>query len=118
MKAMVLKMALKCSDIAHSAKALALHTKWSLRIIEEFYRQGDQELAAGLSISPFMDRRQPNISRAQIGFIDFLSMPVSEIRRHLRLYGRASSHVLLSLVVRCSPSGRTTSRCRMIAFPA
>ena len=39
-KLMLMKMCLKCSDIAHSAKALELHTKWSLRIIEEFYRSG------------------------------------------------------------------------------
>ena len=33
-------------------------------------------MAAGIPISPFMDRRVPNISKAQIGFIDFLALPM------------------------------------------
>lgn len=78
-KLMILKMALKCSDIAHSAKTIDLHTKWSLRIIEEFFRQGDKELALGLTVSPFMDRRVPNISKAQLGFLDFLANPMFQL---------------------------------------
>lgn len=68
-KLMILKMALKCSDIAHSAKTLELHTRWSWRIIEEFFRQGDQERALGLTVSPFMDRHMPNVAKAQGGFM-------------------------------------------------
>lgn len=75
-KTMVLKFALKCSDIAHSAKMLDLHLKWSSRVVEEFYQQGDQEREAGIPISPFMDRHTPNLSRAQLGFLDFLAMPM------------------------------------------
>lgn len=40
---MIMKMALKCGDLGHSAKSLILHEKWTLRITEEFYRQGDEE---------------------------------------------------------------------------
>jgi hypothetical protein len=36
---MLLKMGLKCADVGHAAKHLELHKAWSLRIIEEFYRQ-------------------------------------------------------------------------------
>ena len=53
---MILKMALKCADVGHAAKALTLHKNWSLRIIEEFYRQGDEERKRGIPISPFMVR--------------------------------------------------------------
>lgn len=75
-KLMLLKMCLKCSDIAHAAKTLDLHIKWSSRISAEFFAQGDQEKARGLAVSPFMDRASPNIAKAQSGFIDFLALPM------------------------------------------
>ena len=49
---MILKMALKCSDVGHAAKVQQLHIQWSHRVIEEFYRQGDKEREAGIPISP------------------------------------------------------------------
>ena len=41
-KDLLLKMVIKISDIGHGSKLLSLHQKWSLRVSEEFYRQGDQ----------------------------------------------------------------------------
>src|SRR5690606_29513855 len=43
-----------------------LHLAWTERVIEEFYRQGDQERALGLTISPFMDRDKANVAAAQV----------------------------------------------------
>ena len=73
---MVMKMALKCADIGHSAKRLPLHEKWTARITEEFYRQGDEERKQSLPISPFMDRRKANLSQSQTGFIDYVCQPL------------------------------------------
>ena len=73
---MVMKMALKCADIGHSAKRLVLHEKWTARITEEFYRQGDEERRQGLPISPFMDRRKANLSASQLGFMDWIVLPL------------------------------------------
>lgn len=73
---LLLKMALKCADVGHAAKALPLHKKWTLRVIEEFYRQGDDERKKGIPLSPFMDRQNSNVPKAQIGFIDFLVKPM------------------------------------------
>ena len=73
---MVMKMALKCADIGHSAKRLQLHEKWTARITEEFYRQGDEERKQSLPISPFMDRRKANLSQSQTGFIDYVCQPL------------------------------------------
>ncbi len=42
------------------------------------YRQGDREKELGLSISPFMDRTRSNISKSQIGFIEFIAAPLYE----------------------------------------
>ena len=73
---LVMKMALKCADIGHSAKRLQLHEKWTARITEEFYRQGDEERKQQLPISPFMDRRKANLSQSQTGFIDYVCQPL------------------------------------------
>lgn len=73
---MVLKMALKCGDLGHAAKPRHLHEKWTLRIMEEFYRQGDEERRRGMPISPFMDRQKANVPHAQVGFLEFLVIPM------------------------------------------
>ena len=44
-------------DIGHGAKGLELHKKWSRRIIEEFFNQGDLELKHNMPISPLCDRK-------------------------------------------------------------
>lgn len=36
-KILLLKIALKCADIGHSAKEWKLHYDWSLKVVEEFY---------------------------------------------------------------------------------
>jgi hypothetical protein len=97
---MILKMTLKCADVGHSAKPLSSHTKWTQRIIEEFYRQGDEERKLGLPLSPFMDRRKANVPKVGVtalcsfnhylpafatkhspfilGFLNFLVVPMYE----------------------------------------
>eukprot|EP00948_MAST-09A_sp_MAST-9A-sp1_P002732 g2732.t1 len=54
-KELLLKMVIKISDIGHGAKSNELHVKWSKRISEEFYQQGDHEmlLYGKGGISPF-----------------------------------------------------------------
>lgn len=76
---MIQKMALKASDLGHSCKTLNLHEKWTHRITEEFYRQGDSERMRGIPISPFMDRQKANLPQSQVGFLDFLVIPTMTI---------------------------------------
>lgn len=54
---------LKAADIGHSAKSWDLHERWSLRISEEFFRQGDSEKAKGLPISVYCDRSTTDIAK-------------------------------------------------------
>jgi hypothetical protein len=70
------RAALKCADIGHPTKPLALHLEWSRRCFEEFYQQGDQERALGLPVSPFCDRYDRKEGKSQKGFIDALVRPL------------------------------------------
>ena len=56
-KLLMLKTIIKCADIGHALKPLHIHQQWSTHIIEEFFRQGDNERAlwGKEKISPFMD---------------------------------------------------------------
>lgn len=73
---LALKMALKCGDLNHAAKPIALHKIWSMKVTEEFYRQGDMERSAGLEIGAFKDRATANLPKSQIGFMNFLVSPM------------------------------------------
>lgn len=75
---MLMKVVVKCADIGHSAKVRHLHCQWSSLIIEEFFRQGDDERSANLSISPFMDRKNENSAKNQVGFYEFIVLPFYE----------------------------------------
>ena len=71
-----MKMILKIGDLGHASKTLPLHLLWTHRIEEEFYRQGDEERKSGLEISPFCDRTKKNLAQSQIGFFNFLVVPM------------------------------------------
>eukprot|EP00299_Pterocystis_sp_00344_P014005 c6926_g1_i1.p1 GENE.c6926_g1_i1~~c6926_g1_i1.p1 ORF type:complete len:248 (-),score=49.29 c6926_g1_i1:78-821(-) len=75
---LILKMALKCSDISHTSKEDFLHANWTQRVTDEFYSQGDVERSLGLSVSAFMDRNAPNLGKSQIGFFTFVVEPLFE----------------------------------------
>jgi hypothetical protein len=72
----MMKTILKMADIGHSTKRQELHMRWSAGITEEFFSQGDAELKRGLELSPFCDRRAPNVATSQIGFFDFIALPL------------------------------------------
>eukprot|EP00899_Mesostigma_viride_P014695 jgi/Mesvir1/23226/Mv21742-RA.1 len=77
-RTLLMQLALKVSDIGHAAKPLAVHQEWSRRVTEEFYKQGDAEREAKLDVSPFMDRFNNSMPRSQVGFFQFLAMPLFE----------------------------------------
>lgn len=63
---LAMKTAIKLGDVAHTAKAPALHRQWTERIMEEFFAQGDEERARGMEVSPFMDRHTVSIGECQV----------------------------------------------------
>jgi len=70
------KMCMKCADIGHAGKTVELHHKWSLKVAEEFFHQGDLEREQGLPISMFCDRLNVDLSASQSDFILKLVKPL------------------------------------------
>ncbi|KAG2490637.1 hypothetical protein HYH03_011028 [Edaphochlamys debaryana] len=71
-----LQMALKCADIGHLGEELPVHKRWLSVLEEEFFRQGDREKELGLPISPLFDRSKQGVSKSQVGFYDFVALPL------------------------------------------
>jgi len=77
---MVLRaMVLHCADISNPTKPFKLATQWSFRVLQEFFLQGDAEMAAGVPISPLCDRVNTDIPGSQIGFIKFITLPAFDL---------------------------------------
>ncbi|XP_013381675.1 cGMP-inhibited 3',5'-cyclic phosphodiesterase A isoform X2 [Lingula anatina] len=73
---LVSQIVIKLADINGPCKPRDLHVSWTMSITEEFYEQGDEEKRLGLPISPYMDRRHPQLSKLQETFINHLVAPL------------------------------------------
>jgi len=70
------KHLLHFADIGHPLRPGAIHKEWSIRIREEFFAQGDAEMALGHSPAPLCDRaKAPTLSKSQVGFLGFVFIP-------------------------------------------
>ena len=80
-------MLLHAVDVSHPTKDWDLHREWTARCMEEFFKQGDKEREMGLDISPLCDRNTTQVPQSQIGFIDYIVVPlfntVIETMEHL-----------------------------------
>jgi hypothetical protein len=76
---LLLQIAIKCADISNPTKSTYLCNSWATRVMEEFFRQGDEERRQQLPISAFMDRTKPAEAKCQLGFIDFIVGPLFEV---------------------------------------
>ncbi|XP_030630513.1 calcium/calmodulin-dependent 3',5'-cyclic nucleotide phosphodiesterase 1A [Chanos chanos] len=74
-KSKALSLLLHTADISHPAKNWDLHHRWTMSLLEEFFRQGDKEAELGLPFSPLCDRKSTMVAQSQIGFIDFIVVP-------------------------------------------
>lgn len=79
---LLLQVTLKLADISH---AFALdwegHQKWTGRMEEELYLQGDIENRLGMPVSVFMDRTKAAFISSQAGFFDVFVLPLLEVLR-------------------------------------
>eukprot|EP01071_Lankesteria_metandrocarpae_P003436 Lankesteria_metandrocarpae@DN2951_c1_g1_i1.p1 len=76
---LMFKMSIKMADLAHTCLDWDQHLNWSLRVVEEFYQQGEAELELGLPKSPLCDRdTHATFAKGQSGFIQFVIQPFAE----------------------------------------
>jgi len=74
----LLKCMVHLADLSNPTKPIELYRQWVARICEEFWRQGDQERRLGLDVSPLCDRKAASTEKSQVGFIDFVVLPLWE----------------------------------------
>lgn len=85
-KSKALALVLHCCDISHPAKRWNLHHRWTMLLLEEFFRQGDLERELGLPFSPLCDRNNTLVAESQIGFIDFIVDPSMSVMSDMLEY--------------------------------
>ncbi|XP_040459733.1 dual specificity calcium/calmodulin-dependent 3',5'-cyclic nucleotide phosphodiesterase 1A isoform X4 [Falco biarmicus] len=98
-KAKAMSLILHAADISHPAKSWELHYRWTMALMEEFFRQGDKEAALGLQFSPLCDRKSTLVAQSQIGFIDFIVEPT------FSLLTDSMEKIVMPLIEEASKSG-------------
>lgn len=75
----LLKMILiKCCDISNEVRPVEVAEPWVDCLLEEYFTQSDREKSEGLPVAPFMDRDRVTKATAQIGFLEFILIPMFE----------------------------------------
>ncbi|XP_033209882.1 uncharacterized protein LOC117167690 isoform X2 [Belonocnema kinseyi] len=74
----ILQISLKCADISNPCRPWDISRKWSYKVCEEFFRQGDYERQLNLPVTPLCDRQNTSIPKIQAGFFKFVVAPLYE----------------------------------------
>ncbi|BET00048.1 cAMP-specific 3,5-cyclic phosphodiesterase [Nesidiocoris tenuis] len=72
----ILQIALKCADISNPCRPWEISKKWSLKVCEEFFRQGDYERQLNLPVTNLCDRFSTSVPKIQTGFFRFVVEPL------------------------------------------
>ncbi|XP_055689850.1 uncharacterized protein LOC129793686 isoform X6 [Lutzomyia longipalpis] len=72
----ILQIALKCADICNPCRPWDVSKKWSQKVCEEFFRQGDYERQLNLPVTSLCDRFSTTVPKIQVGFIKFVVTPL------------------------------------------
>eukprot|EP00240_Pyramimonas_obovata_P000044 CAMPEP_0118927152 /NCGR_PEP_ID=MMETSP1169-20130426/4683_1 /TAXON_ID=36882 /ORGANISM="Pyramimonas obovata, Strain CCMP722" /LENGTH=1094 /DNA_ID=CAMNT_0006868857 /DNA_START=516 /DNA_END=3797 /DNA_ORIENTATION=- len=72
----VLNVILHAADISNPVKPFIVYNKWADCVLREFFKQGDQERAKEMAVSPMMDRYTTSVGMSQINFIEFVVSPL------------------------------------------
>jgi len=74
-KVLAMNMVLHSADVSNPCRTWEVTQEWGLRVLEEFFLQGDQEKLKGIPVQFLNDRDHLNIPNSQIGFIEFMIAP-------------------------------------------
>jgi len=88
----ILTFIIHLADISNPSKPTHIATKWTDKLLDEWFLQGDLEESMGLPFSPSCNRRATNREKSQIGFINFVVLPSYELLG--KLIPRVSTEVV------------------------
>ncbi|KAL3276197.1 hypothetical protein HHI36_020915 [Cryptolaemus montrouzieri] len=84
-RSFVLQIALKCADISNPTRPWDISHKWSLKVCDEFFRQGEYERKLNLPVTSICDQQSTSVAKIQVGFFRFVAAPLfAEWHRFLR----------------------------------
>ncbi|KAK9877819.1 hypothetical protein WA026_020054 [Henosepilachna vigintioctopunctata] len=89
----ILQIALKCADISNPTRPWDISHKWSLKVCEEFFRQGEYERKLDLPVSSICDQQSTSVAKIQIGFFRYVAEPLF-IEWHRFLQSKLSTDML------------------------
>jgi hypothetical protein len=75
-KALIRRLFLHAADVSNPTKPFSICKPWAMRILDEFFAQGDAEKEAGVPVQMLNDRDKVNRPLSQVGFIEFLVAPL------------------------------------------
>eukprot|EP01006_Ploeotia_vitrea_P066058 TRINITY_DN94266_c0_g1_i1.p1 TRINITY_DN94266_c0_g1~~TRINITY_DN94266_c0_g1_i1.p1 ORF type:complete len:610 (-),score=112.52 TRINITY_DN94266_c0_g1_i1:173-2002(-) len=75
---LALALAIKMADISNCGRPESIYLKWTNKLFEEFFLQGDIERNIGNPVSPFMDRYVPSMAKSQVAFMNYIVIPMFE----------------------------------------
>jgi hypothetical protein len=75
-KKLICKTLLHASDISNPTMPWDISKAWALRVLDEYFAQGDQEKKLGIPMQPLNDRDRVNKPQSQIGFIEYIVAPL------------------------------------------
>lgn len=78
-KVLFMCMLMKWSDLCSCTKPFEIAKRWGRLIIEEFFKQGDEERERGLDVMPLFDRTKVKFVSTQIGFGENVALPTFEL---------------------------------------
>ncbi|XP_063701725.1 uncharacterized protein LOC134831830 isoform X2 [Culicoides brevitarsis] len=74
----ILQISLKCADICNPCRPWDISKKWSQKVCEEFFRQGDFERQLNLPVTSLCDRQSTSVPKIQCGFFKFVVTPLMD----------------------------------------
>lgn len=72
----ILQIALKCADISNPTRPWDISHKWSLKVCDEFFRQGNFERKLNLPVTSICDQQSTTVAKIQSGFFKYVVTPL------------------------------------------
>lgn len=72
----ILNFLIHSSDVSNPSKDIKVYSIWTKLVVQEFFNQGDLERSENLPISYLCDRATTDVPKSQVGFINFIVMPL------------------------------------------